>query len=175
MDEVRLLHIEHVAKQIKRKYETTNPYELADFLGVIVSFAPYKKLLGFCTVLVGRKVIGLNSNAKSNTRRCACAHELGHIILGHLDDPGYKLAHYSDLTNFTGCFESEANCFAASLLVENSEAVEAIRQYGELARAAAALYVCPALIRSKMIMLNEFHGHHFIIPSTASLDPGASA
>lgn len=145
------------------RYGTSDPYELAEWLGCIVDFEDYPKLQGFCRIMLGVWVIGLNGRADYYTRCCACAHELGHIMLGHLKKVGFRPGHMSDFSNMTLRFEAEANCFAASLLMSDADTMEAIRTYDDPYRAAASMYVCPEIFQAKIHILNA-KGHRLSIP-----------
>lgn len=110
----RVKEIERKAAALKRKHDTSDPYELAGRLDILVDLEPHPGLLGFCVQFLTKMVIGLNSRADDYTQRCACAHELGHIVLAHLEDAEYRLGHASELSNMTSRFEAEANWGAAS-------------------------------------------------------------
>ena len=155
--------IERAAEGLKRRWGTSDPFRLADMMDCIVDLEDYPRLLGFCNVRMGVRVIGLNSATDYYTRRCACAHELGHLVLGHVRLNGFQFSHAADMSNLTSRFEAEANCFAASLLMSDADALEAIRTYGDAARAAASLYVCPELLQAKARILSA-KGHHIEIP-----------
>lgn len=159
--------IERVAYKLARKYGTSDPYELAESLNCMVDMESYPSLLGFCNVIMGVRVIGLNSNADYYTRRCACAHELGHLVLGHVKLAGMRAGRTEDLTNLTSRMEAEANCFAAALLISDEDALNAIRTYCELSRAAASLYVCPELLQAKARILSA-KGCAVIVPELPS-------
>lgn len=156
-------HIENIAGKLTRKYGTRDPYELADWLDCIVDFEDYPKLQGFCNIILGVRVIGLNGRSDYYTRRCACAHELGHLTLGHVRQAGFQPGHMSDFSNLTARFEAEANCFAASLLMSDADTLEAIRTYDEPTRAAASIYVCPELFQAKVRILNS-KGYRLNVP-----------
>lgn len=166
----RALEIERIAADLKRRYDTSDPYELADCLKIMVDFDAHPGLLGFCFQLPGKTVIGLNSRADYYTRRCACAHELGHIVLGHLEDPEYLMGHASTLSNMTSRFEAEANCLSAAFLTEDEDALEAIETYLNSAMAAASLCVCPEIYRAKILSLNA-RGYNFAVPEITGHKP----
>ena len=83
-------HIENIAGKLTRKYGTRDPYELADWLDCIVDFEDYPKLQGFCNIILGVRVIGLNGRSDYYTRRCACAHELGPSDAGPCAPGGFS-------------------------------------------------------------------------------------
>ena len=166
----RVKEIERIAADLKQRYDTSDPYELADCLKVMVDFDSHPGLLGFCFQFPGKTVIGLNSRADYYTRRCACAHELGHIVLGHLQDPEYLLGHASELSNMKSRFEAEANCFSAAYLTEDEEVLESIETYPNSEMAAASLCVCPEIYRAKILSLNA-RGYDFAVPEITGHKP----
>ena len=95
------------------------------------------------------------------------AHELGHLVLGHVKLAGMRAGRTEDLTNLTSRMEAEANCFAAALLISDEDALNAIRTYCELSRAAASLYVCPELLQAKARILSA-KGCAVIVPELPS-------
>ena len=145
--------IERIAKNTIRKGETRDPYVLAKRLGVCVDFAEHPELLGFSSVVLRNTFIGLNSSADEYTCRCACAHELGHVVLRHLRAGGSAVRYANDLSNMSSRYEAEANCFAATLLMDDEDVLEAIALYGDPQKAAASLYVCPELYQAKIRLL----------------------
>ena len=166
----RVNEIERIAADLKQRYDTSDPYELADCLKIMVDFDSHPGLLGFCFQFPGKPVIGLNSRADYDTRRCTCAHELGHIVLGHLEDPEYLMGHASALSNMTSRFEAEANCFSAAYLIEDEDTLEAIETYPNSAMAAASLCVCPEIYRAKILSLNA-RGYNFAVPEISGRKP----
>ena len=160
--------IERVAYKLARKYGTSR--RRMNWPKVSIAWWIWElnpSLLGFCNVIMGVRVIGLNSNADYYTRRCACAHELGHLVLGHVKLAGMRAGRTEDLTNLTSRMEAEANCFAAALLISDEDALNAIRTYCELSRAAASLYVCPELLQAKARILSA-KGCAVIVPELPS-------
>ena len=156
----RLTQIENAAKRLSYKYHTQDPYELAAFLDIMVDLQEYEStdLLGFSCIVLNHNVIGINGGVEYDTRKCTCAHELGHIVLRHLRSPEFRLRHLCELSNMTAGFEAEANAFGASLLIGDDEALEAIRYYRNAKCAAASLYVCEELFLAKMDILRA-KGH----------------
>ena len=57
--------IERVAYKLARKYGTSDPYELAESLNCMVDMESYPSLLGFCNVIMGVRVIGLNGRRRN--------------------------------------------------------------------------------------------------------------
>jgi len=166
----RVKEIERTAAALKRKYDTSDPYELADCLEIMVDLGPHPGLLGFCIPFPKVTVIGLNSRVDYETRRCTCAHELGHALLGHLKEPEYVFKHLTELSKTTSRFEAEANCFSAAYLIEDDDALEAIQTYPDSTMAAACLCVCPEIYQAKILSLNA-RGYNFAVPEISGHKP----
>jgi len=142
--------IENAVKRLKKQYDAADPYEIASRMGFMVEFHEYPTLLGFCCKVLGNTVIALNTKAPRDERKCVCAHELGHIILGHMRSEDFTAMHYCELSNMEYWFEAEANCFAAALLIEDEELLEAIACYRTADRIASALRVYPEILQAKL-------------------------
>ncbi len=145
--------IENAVKRLKRQYDAADPYEIAGRMDIMVEYHEYPRLLGFCCKVLGNTVIALNSRAPRDERRCVCAHELGHIVLGHIRSEGFTTMHYCELSNLDYWFEAEANCFAAALLIDDEELMDALDNYDTAERMAANLRVCPEILQAKMDMM----------------------
>ena len=73
--------IETVEKLIK-KYDTRDPYELCEYLGIKIHFLDMeKKLKGFFFYQSRQKNIVIDSNVNDILERILVAHELGHAVL----------------------------------------------------------------------------------------------
>ena len=163
MTGIQATRIERIAKNLVRKSETRDPYALAERLGVCVDFAEHPELLGFSCAVLKNTYIGLNSDADEYTCRCACAHELGHVVLRHLRAGGSAVRCASDLSNMSSRYEAEANCFAATLLMDDQDVLEATGLYEDPQKAAASLYVCPELYQAKIRLL-QLKGYDLPLP-----------
>lgn len=117
-------NIKGAAKAIAEKYNTRNPFEIADYLGIYVHRGNLGDILG-CYMMNGNgnKIIMLNSLITSRaTEFFVMAHELGHAIL-HEDNECYL---YGEGTLFLKSkTEKEAHRFAAELLITD----EFIKRY----------------------------------------------
>lgn len=147
--------IENAVKRLKKQYDASDPYEIANRMGCMVEFHEYPTLLGFCCKVLGNTVIALNTRAQRDERKCVCAHELGHIVMGHMRNEDFATMHYCELSNMEYWFEAEANCFAAALLIEDEELTDAMDCYRTADRIAAALRVCPEILQAKLEMMRS--------------------
>lgn len=102
-------------KELIRRYETTDPSELCDRMGIIVHLHELpEKINGFASSYDDVPFIVLNKLLGYYEKRITLAHELGHIVLhGSTNSMSLSLN-----TGFcVSKYEREADCFAAYLLL----------------------------------------------------------
>lgn len=104
---------QEVIKLIKQ-YNTSNPFELCDLLGINVNYNPLGSLNGYYRYSNGYHFIEINSNLERIHQYATCAHELGHYIL-HQGQNGLFL---STTLMLTGKLEKQADRFALYLLLK---------------------------------------------------------
>ena len=97
-----------------RKFNTRNPFDLADYLNVQVMIGDLGSRAGCYMFLKNHKCIFLNENLTSSERMLVMAHELGHAILHRKENCYFVRNHTLLLTSEN---EIEANTFAAELLI----------------------------------------------------------
>lgn len=107
-------------KQIKRivsyyckKYNTRNPFEIADCLGILYQIGDIG-CSGCYMFLKNHRYIFLNQNLSESEVRMVMAHELGHAIM-HRKENCYFIRNKTLM--LTSKIEIEANTFAAELLI----------------------------------------------------------
>lgn len=101
------------AIELYKEYNTANPYELCDYLGIhVVKHDLPINIKGFFQCIYDEYIIFVNSNLEQ-TNPVVC-HELGHILMhSHLNT-----VFLEDHTRFVvNRFENEADLFAATLLM----------------------------------------------------------
>jgi Zn-dependent peptidase ImmA (M78 family) len=106
--------IKSVVEKIKRKYKTSEPFELCSLMGITVLYSDLGSIRGIYQYKYKKRMIHINCNLDSYLKRQVCAHELGHAVL-----------HRKTNTVFLDAFtylpvekvEIEANIFAAELLI----------------------------------------------------------
>ena len=99
--------IRDLVQQLSTKYNTTNPYELADYLKIhVLTWDLHEEINGF---------IVINTNLSPSMQRTVCAHELGHAVLHtHANTPFLRKNTFFSVDKL----EIEANTFAALLLID---------------------------------------------------------
>jgi Zn-dependent peptidase ImmA (M78 family) len=100
-----------------KKFNTNDPFEIAEQLGVVVLFKPFIKIKGCYKLIQRRKVIFINSLLDYYERRVVCAHELGHAIM-HPKTNCKFIQNYTLLS--VKKIEIEANKFCALLLLTDN-------------------------------------------------------
>lgn len=106
--------IKKLVSHYVQKYNTRNPFELAEHLNVQVQFGNLGSRAGCYMFLKNHKCIFLNENLSELEKRVVMAHELGHAIL-HRKENCYFIRNKTFL--LTSKNEVEANKFAAELLL----------------------------------------------------------
>ncbi|PDY44527.1 ImmA/IrrE family metallo-endopeptidase [Bacillus pseudomycoides] len=110
--------IRDLVTQLCTKYNTKNPFELAECLNIIVFFHDlHEEINGFYKCEEGNKFIAINNNLSETMQRTVCAHELGHAVL-HEEVNTLFLRKNTFLS--VDRLEIEANTFAAFLLMDKN-------------------------------------------------------
>ncbi len=124
--------IKDKVNQLILKYDTSNPFDLAKMMGIVVRFVDLGNVLGFHVRHLRCSIIHINESATEKEQLFTCAHELGHAVL----HPNVNTPFLKSYTYFsTEKIELEANMFAIELLFpqDNNNSVtihEATEQYG---------------------------------------------
>lgn len=108
--------IKHLVAYYVRKYNTRDPFKIADQLGILYQFGN-TGCEGCYMYLKKHRYVFLNQNLSDQAARVVMAHELGHAIL-HRKENCYFIRNKTFLSNAK--IEKEANCFAAELLIPDS-------------------------------------------------------
>ena len=99
-----------------KKYNTRNPFELAEYLNIQVQIGSLGSRAGCYMFLKNHKCIFLNESLHENEKNMVMAHELGHAIL-HRKENCYFIKNKTLL--LTSKNEIEANKFAIELLISD--------------------------------------------------------
>lgn len=96
------------------KFNTRNPFELADYLNVKVQIGALGSRAGCYMFLKNHKCVFLNEDLSESEMRLVMAHELAHSIM-HRKENCYFIRNKTLFLNSK--IETEANTFAAELLI----------------------------------------------------------
>jgi Zn-dependent peptidase ImmA (M78 family) len=116
-----ITNIKLLVQKLIKYFNTNNPFEIADQLGILILYKPFKKLKGCYKLIKRRKVIFLSSFLDHDEKRVVCAHELGHAIM-HPKTNCKFLQNYTLLS--VKKIEIEANKFCAFLLITDDMITE---------------------------------------------------
>lgn len=125
--------IKNKVNRLIQKYNTNDPFELAQLLGIEVLYENLGDVLGYYSNTFRIPVIHINNNLDVKLQRFTCSHELGHAFLHH--DTNTTFLKSKTLFS-TDHLEVEANIFAIELLfyqAQESDHItihEATEQYG---------------------------------------------
>lgn len=108
--------IQQLVAYYKKKFGTSNPFEIADFLHIQVQIGDLGSRAGCYMYLKRHKCIFLNESLDQHERKLVMAHELGHAVL-HPRENCYFIRNKTLLLNSKN--EIEANHFAMELLVSD--------------------------------------------------------
>lgn len=143
--------IYELAQSVRSDCGTSNPFEIAKELGIMVRLSSdFKTLCGMYTIIKGVRVVILNDNLSDLEQRAVMAHELGH------DQLHREMAERGALQDFMLYDmslrpEYEANMFAADLLLDDDRVLELGSVYGYTKeQIAAELGVDAELVEIKL-------------------------
>lgn len=108
--------IRKIIKKLKKKYNTSSPYELAEYLDITVIIQPLGNVWGMYKYINKNKVIFINSVLSEIERRFVLAHEIGHAVL-HPRSSCYFINQHNYVSKIKS--EYEANVFAAEFLIND--------------------------------------------------------
>ncbi len=109
--------IKEIVAYYTKKFNTDNPFAIADGLNIQIYQLPLGRLSGYYKYLKHHKCIYINSDIENNAfKDTVMAHELGHAILDPKENC-YFLNKYTLL--LTSKVERRANIFTAELLLSD--------------------------------------------------------
>ncbi len=106
-------YITKLIENLKRKYNTECPYELASCLNIMIIIEPLGKALGIYAYLNKTRTIFIDSDLNEYERRFVLAHEIGHALLHTKSSCFFNNTH----SFYKSKREYEANIFASEFLV----------------------------------------------------------
>ena len=111
------VNIKKIVLNLIKKYNTQDPFELAELLNIEYIIGSMGKCNGCYLYLKRHRCIFINDNLSDSEMSLVMAHELGHAIL-HRTENCYFIRNKTFLS--TAWIEREANTFAAELLIPDS-------------------------------------------------------
>ncbi|MEK4024437.1 ImmA/IrrE family metallo-endopeptidase [Sporosarcina sp. FSL W7-1283] len=109
------------AAKLMAKYQTNNPFEIAEQRGITVLYESLGSALGFYNSYKRIQFIHINNAIEERLQTFVCAHELGHAIL----HPKASTSFMKRNTFFAvEQVEVEANRFAVELLMPDESLYE---------------------------------------------------
>lgn len=112
------MNTKELVHDLCNKFHTNDPFELADLIGITVTFEKLGSVQGFYNRCFRHKFIHINQDSSEEKQRFTCAHELGHAIL----HPSANSPFLRQNTLFSiDKMEVQANRFAVDLLFSDYE------------------------------------------------------
>lgn len=139
-------YIRKIINKLKKKYNTSSPYELAECLDITVIIQPLGSVWGMYKYIRKNKVIFINSILSEIERRFVLAHEIGHAVL-HPKSSCFFINENNYISKIKS--EYEANVFAAEFLIDDL-AVDQLELNGfSLEQLASSYYVPVEIMKLK--------------------------
>lgn len=115
--------IRKMVNKYVKKFNTKNPYELANYLGIHIDYDDLgKEFMGYRSHILRIPIIILNCNNTDQENFETCCHELGHHCCGH-DTNTQTLTRQGRNFTIYGV-EYEANVFMVELLLHGINLAE---------------------------------------------------
>nr|WP_308742066.1 ImmA/IrrE family metallo-endopeptidase [uncultured Anaerocolumna sp.] len=108
-------------EKLIKKYKTRSPIEIADNLGIIVTYEELGTINGYYNTAFRQKFIHINKSLPKHRQQLTAAHELGHALLHPNSNTPFMKEHtYLSVDKL----EIEANTFAVNLLISDEDLEE---------------------------------------------------
>lgn len=142
--------IKDKSNQLKERYNTDCPYQLAESLKILVLHHDlHHEINGYYKYDRRNQYIVINNNLDEHMQRVVCAHELGHAVLHkNINTPFMKKNTFLSVQRV----EREANRFAAELLIPDENFLE----YNMINEIASIHNVPTELVKLKRICKEVF-------------------
>ena len=116
-----MIEAKQMARKLIARFQTNDPFKIADSLDYITLFVPLHGIRGFHQYVQRCHIIYIDDSLDSEQQRWVCAHELGHWVLhqklysGTGDVAAYEGKTSSDESH--GLIERQADALATALLM----------------------------------------------------------
>lgn len=114
------MEIKNTVQGLCRKFNTSNPYQLADDLGIQVFYCNLGSVRGYYYMAHKIKLIYLHNGLSEHIERFVLAHEIGHSIM----HPRACTPFLQNTFFSTDKLEIQANKFAAELIIKDIDLME---------------------------------------------------
>ena len=150
-------YIYELVTRIVKEYGTSDPFELCDALGINLMREPLGSLRGLFSYVADEPVVFVSPDLGREDSLMTCAHELGHFFL-HSEIAKENCLKEFKTFNMKDKVESEANIFAAHLLIDDEELIGLLKEGHDAFETAKMLHVYPDLLNIKLTELNSMGG-----------------
>lgn len=118
---ITILNIKDIILHLTQKYNTSDPFELANALKIAVYYEELGTINGYYNNPLRMKQIHINSSLNDHDAKYTCAHELGHAIMHPTaSTPFLRSKTFISIDKL----EIEANVFATNLLISDEVITE---------------------------------------------------
>ena len=152
-------YIQNVANKLIKKFDTRDPFQLCQAIGVEVFYADLGSLKGMYKYLKKNRFAVINENLDPFTKTLVCAHELGHDIL-HQNLARKVCLQEFILYDMKSRPEYEANLFASEILLADDIILSLARDGYDIEQISKELCTDINLIALKVSSMNT-RGHRF--------------
>ena len=115
------MHIQKIVENLKRKYRTNNPFELAKCLNITILYEELGEIKGYYNKFARQKFIHLNNNLREDELYFTCGHELGHALMHpNSNTPALRANTLYSINKL----ETEANQFSVDLIIDDKKIKE---------------------------------------------------
>ena len=151
-----VLQIAKDAEKLVKKYNTRDPFVIAEAFGINIMPLESVKLAACYRYIKRNHFIFLSENLCEEDAYNALCHELGHFLYHKSLAKGKQGLLEFSLYNMTSITEREANIFGAALRIDDRELIELIHTYGyTIQQCASELGTNEAYIALKCDILIE--------------------
>lgn len=120
------MYRQKIVENLKRKYGTNNPFELAKCLNIIILYEELGEIKGYYNKYARQKMIHLNNNLREEELYFTCCHELGHAIMHpNSNTPALRANTLYSVNKL----EIEANQFSVDLIIDDNYIKEYLEEY----------------------------------------------
>lgn len=152
-------YIQNVANKLIKKFDTRDPFQLCQAIGVEVFYADLGSLKGMYKYLKKNRFAVINENLDPFTKTLVCAHELGHDIL-HQNLARKVCLQEFILYDMKSRPEYEANLFASEILLPDDIILNLARDGYDIEQISKDLCTDINLIALKVSSMNT-RGYRF--------------